>query len=63
MTATSRKQTARYMGIDALSHSRGGMTNRMRPASPKAVSIQTNCFPLRTDQSKMEEGDSEWTDA
>jgi hypothetical protein len=63
MTATSRKHTARYMGIDALSHRLGGITNRMRAASPKAVSIQTNCFPLRTLQSKMDEGDSEWTDA
>ena len=63
MTSTSRAQTMTYMGTEALSHNRGGSTNRMSPARPKAVSIQTNCFPLRTLQSKMEAGSSEWMDA
>ncbi len=63
MTSTSRAQTPRYIGMDAPSHRLGGIRNRISPARPKAVSIQTNCLPLRTDQSKMEEGSSEWTDA
>ena len=53
----------RYMGKEAVSQSRGGSTNRMSPARPKDVSIQTNCLPLRTLQSKMDAGSSEWMDA
>ena len=63
MTTTSRAQTMRYMGKEAVSQSRGGSTNRMSPARPKDVSIQTNCLPLRTLQSKMDAGSSEWMDA
>ena len=63
MTSTSRAQTPRYAGMESRSHTPGGMTKRMNPASPKEVSIQTNCLPLRTLQSKMEEGFSEWMDA
>ena len=63
MTSTRRAQTIRYIGMDTLSQNPGGRTNRIKPARPKEVSIQTNCLPLRTDQSKMEAGFSEWTDA
>ena len=63
ITATSSTSTIRYDGMDMTSHRRGLKTNRMSVASTSAVSIQTNCLPLLTLKSKMDEGSEEWMDA
>ncbi len=63
MTRTSSPSTARYMGMGSASQILGGMINRISPPRPSAVSIHTNCFPLRALQAKMEEGPVEWIEA
>ena len=55
--------TKAYIGRAALSYIRGGMTNNMIIAIPRAVDIHTNCFPLRLAKSKIDEGSDAWTDA
>ena len=52
ITATRRKTTRAYSQGASPSHQRAGMTNRIRPASPKAVTIQTSCLPARVPKSK-----------
>ena len=47
ITPTSRHMTNRYSGTEALSQNCALITNRIRAASPSAVSIQTNCLPER----------------
>ena len=59
ITATSRNNTTKYAGTAATSHSRGFTTKSITAASTVAVSIQTNCFPLRQPQSKMLAGSLE----
>ena len=63
MTATSKNRTPMYKGIEAPSQMRGGRTKTIRPASPKAVRIQTNCLPLREVQDRMLSGSEEWMEA
>ena len=47
ITTTRSSSTKAYSGIQIPSQSRAGKTNRITPASPSAVRIQTNCFPAR----------------
>ena len=63
ITATRRNTTTKYAGTDTTSHSRGFTTKSITAASTVAVSIQTNCFPLRQLQSKMLAGSLEWMEA
>ena len=63
MTATSNAIVNRYIGRDSPSYSRGGMTKRIMAAMPNAVTIHTNCLPLRLAKSKIEDGSEAWMDA
>ena len=47
ITATSSPSTIRYIGREVDSQNWAGITNRIRAARPRAVSIQTNCLPER----------------
>ena len=60
MTATSRKATPAYSHGASPSHQRAGMTKRMRPARPKAVTIQTSCLPLRVAKSRADVPSAAW---
>ena len=51
------------MGSDTRCQICGGMTKRIRAASPRPDRIQTNCFPARKSKSKMEDGFADWVDA
>ena len=55
--------TKTYIGNAALSYNRAGKTNNTVTAITSAVAIQTNCFPLRLEKSKMEDGSVAWIEA
>ena len=63
MTAISNRITNPYIGKEALSYIRAGITKRISRAIPNAVRIHTNCFPLRHEKSKIEAGSDAWMDA
>ena len=63
ITATSSTSMTRYDGMEMTSHRRGLNTKRMSVASTTPVRIHTNCFPLLTEKSNIDEGSEEWIEA